>query len=277
MNFPPQKSSMKYSETVDVAQTVVKISGEDRYLIGLRSKDGYWEFLGGKLEDGEKLQETAFRELEEETGLKLSEEKIEDYREGETYRSSDDRKYRLNPVLIEISEKIAVKISEEDLSREHKDFEWIKPENFYEYETLGQYRALENLGIVNGDVALAVARKNQEGKFLVVKRSQDISSSGLWNFPGGKVEENEDRKDAALRELSEETSLEGEILESGKPYINSGELGYWRIFPFLIESSGEVDLNFEHSDFSWIELGELEDLETLGTSRALEKLGVEDG
>lgn len=270
---------MTQVETVDVAQTVVRYPEKDgyRYLIGLRSKDSYWEFLGGKLENGEKLQEAAFRELEEETGLELSKEKIENYRAGETYRSSDDEKYRLNPVLIEISEKIAEKITQENLSREHENFAWIKLGKFYDYETLGQYRALEKLDLVNGDVALAVARKEENGKFLALKRSERTSSSGFWNFPGGKIEEDEVKQDAALRELSEETSLEGEILESGSPYISSGELGYWRIFPFLIEVSGEVELSHEHSDFSWIELEELEKLETLGAGEAVENLGGLDG
>ena len=289
---------MNQVEPVDVAQTVVRYPGEDgyRYLIGLRSKDGYWEFLGGKLEDGEKLKQAAFRELEEETGLELSKEKIENYMEGETYRSSDNEKYRLNPVLIEITEKMADKISSEDLSREHVDFAWIRLGNFYDYETLGQYRALENLELVNGDVALAAARERDNGTLLVLKRSEETSSSGFWKlqnpsevsvqedflkenlrFPGGKIEGEEVKRKAVLRELSEETGLEGEILESGSPYISSGELGYWRIFPFLVEVSGEVELSHEHSEFSWIELEDLENLETLGAGEAVENLGGLDG
>jgi 8-oxo-dGTP pyrophosphatase MutT (NUDIX family) len=236
-----------------------------------------WEFLGGKLEDGETVREAAVRELNEETDLEVSRENFLKYDEGETYRSSDDEKYRLNPVLIEVEEETAGNMSQKGLSDEHSDFSWIEIEDFFDYETLGQYRALENLEIIEGDVALAVARKSREGKFLVLKRSEATSSSGYWNFPGGKIERDESRKQATLRELGEETGLEGEILEAGDPYINGGELGHWRIFPFLVEASGKVELNGEHSDFSWIDLGELENLETLGTSQAVENLGIHDG
>lgn len=261
------------SQNIDVVQTVVRYQAEDsyRYLIGLRSRDRYWEFLGGKLEYGETVKDAGIRELNEETELGISEEDFQSYRKGESYRSSDDRKYRLNPVLIEISPKKAKEVTQDGLSSEHLDYEWIQIEDFFDYETLGQYRALESLELVKGDVALAVAR--EDGDYLVVKRSESTSSSGKWNFPGGKIEYSEERREAVKRELREETSLNGEVIESGEPYINGGELGHWRIFPFLVKVSREVELNGEHSDYRWMKPEEIEELETLGTFRGMENLG----
>lgn len=262
---------MSSRDTNQVVQTVIRSEG--KYLIAKRTEDSYWEFMGGKVKENEELKEAAIRELNEETDLDLEKQDIEKFEKGKSYRSKADSKYVLNPVLIEIEKEKASEMTVEGLSNEHIDFEWIDLKDFYSFETLGQYRALENLGIIEGDVALPVPEKN--GEYLLLKRSRETSSSGLWNFPGGKIED-EERDEAALRELKEETALHGEILERGRPYINEGELGYWRIYPFLVEVAGSVKLNGEHSEFRWIGIGVLDDLETLGTGRAVQRLNLKD-
>lgn len=44
---------------------------------------------------------------------------------------------------------------------------------------------------------------NPEGSFLIIKRN------GVWDLPKGKLEKGEDLETAALREVNEETGLEG--------------------------------------------------------------------
>jgi len=126
---------------------------------------------------------------------------------------------------------------------------------------------------VNGDVALAVPVHNE--KFLILERSEQNSSSGEWVFPGGKIEESESPREAALRELEEETGLAGEILETGETYIGEGELGYWKIYPFHVKvESLEVKLDYEHSDHKWLDFSKLQEHDTMGQLKSLKALNI---
>ncbi|AOT09732.1 8-oxo-dGTP diphosphatase MutT [Pseudoalteromonas luteoviolacea] len=58
--------------------------------------------------------------------------------------------------------------------------------------------------IVN--VAVGVVLK--EGQYFVCKRSDEQHQGGLWEFPGGKVEQNESVEQALARELAEEIGIE---------------------------------------------------------------------
>lgn len=55
-------------------------------------------------------------------------------------------------------------------------------------------------------VALALFNPQREA-YLIVKRGQDQSGAGKWEFPGGKIESHEGPKQALAREISEELSL----------------------------------------------------------------------
>ena len=45
-------------------------------------------------------------------------------------------------------------------------------------------------------------------KFLLVRRPLNKKRGGLWEFPGGKVEDGETLKEAIERELKEELGIE---------------------------------------------------------------------
>ena len=49
------------------------------------------------------------------------------------------------------------------------------------------------------DVVAAVIKRNDF--FLIANRSFEANSSGLWEFPGGKVEEKETFESALKREI----------------------------------------------------------------------------
>lgn len=63
------------------------------------------------------------------------------------------------------------------------------------------------LGPVSG-VSICVVR---DGRALLAQRAKNDRLKGLWSLPGGHVELGETLREAALRELREETSVKAEI------------------------------------------------------------------
>ena len=57
------------------------------------------------------------------------------------------------------------------------------------------------------DVVAAVIQ-NEEGKILIAQRNLKKSQGGLWEFPGGKIEPNETKEEAIIREIKEEMDID---------------------------------------------------------------------
>ncbi|HWQ46537.1 MAG TPA: NUDIX hydrolase [Longilinea sp.] len=68
-----------------VGALVVIVDGQNRVLMQHRTDDNNWDFPGGFMEMGETIEETAKREVFEETGLKVSELSLLDICSGKDY------------------------------------------------------------------------------------------------------------------------------------------------------------------------------------------------
>ncbi len=60
-------------------------------------------------------------------------------------------------------------------------------------------------------VIVAAALIIEEAKILVTQRKKDSPHGLLWEFPGGKVKEGEEPREALRRELMEELDVEAEV------------------------------------------------------------------
>jgi 8-oxo-dGTP diphosphatase len=104
--------------------------------------------------------------------------------------------------------------------------------------------------------------RNADGDFLMLKKSSDYDwMANKWEQPGGKIEDDEDRFEAAEREIKEETGLEvSDLQDLVRLEIEDEQLV--ECFVLLTDSySGEVEIDEEHQDYRWVSKDEALELE----------------
>jgi 8-oxo-dGTP pyrophosphatase MutT (NUDIX family) len=98
--------------------------------ISLQGKD-YWDFPKGHIEEGEKLEDTVKREIEEETGL-VDIKFVEGFKEWIKYFFKFEGKNIFKIVTFLLAE---TKTKEAKISWEHIDFKWLSYEESFEQLT----------------------------------------------------------------------------------------------------------------------------------------------
>jgi 8-oxo-dGTP diphosphatase len=105
----------------------------------------------------------------------------------------------------------------------------------------------------NNPVHVATAAVfDESGRVLITRRPDHVHQGGLWEFPGGKVEEGESVSDALARELHEEVGID--VLQI-RPLIRVSHaypdkevlLDVWRVDGFEGEAHGK-----EGQPFEWV-------------------------
>ena len=106
------------------------------------------------------------------------------------------------------------------------------------------------------DVVAAVIQ-NEEGKILIAQRNFKKSQGGLWEFPGGKIEPNETKEKAIIREIKEEMDIDIEAKKFiGQKVFNYPDKDINLIAIECKQIKGDIKLN-EHEDVRWVNKNEL--------------------
>lgn len=118
------------------------------------------------------------------------------------------------------------------------------------------YDELERTGFFGKQAAGCIPMSRISGKILVVLRSAKVEESGTWGNVGGAHHADEAPKDAALRELHEETGYMGRAEMVPLLLFTSGTFRYQNYLA-LVEEEFIPDLGWEADAFKWCHLDEL--------------------
>lgn len=108
--------------------------------------------------------------------------------------------------------------------------------------------------------AAVIIKKN---KILCVQRNENkyVYISNKWEFPGGKVEVNEQLEDTIKREIQEELNLKINVKSFLIQVNHQYPDFHLKMDTFICEiKDGVLELN-EHIDYKWLSINELSDLD----------------
>jgi 8-oxo-dGTP diphosphatase len=110
-------------------------------------------------------------------------------------------------------------------------------------------------------VRVACALITFKEKVLVVQRSENMTLPLKWEFPGGKIENDESEEECIIREIKEELNIDIEVTIK----LNSSEFHYPNIsielIPFVAKQIGGKIRLSEHLGFKYLPKEELLNLD----------------
>lgn len=98
------------------------------------------------------------------------------------------------------------------------------------------------------------------GKILIAQRKLNKSLGGLWEFPGGKLEEGETMEQCLKREIQEELHLDVTVKKFFMKSEFTYDFGTISLNAFFAESpTQEITYMDSHEATRWIKISELKD------------------
>ena len=106
-------------------------------------------------------------------------------------------------------------------------------------------------------VEVVCALIEHQGLILACQRPPGKHLAGHWEFPGGKVEPNESKESALLRELREELRIRATILAALTPVQWHDHRTHIILHPYHCQLTEGLPHPAEHSQIRWCSSSEL--------------------
>ncbi len=93
----------------------------------------------------------------------------------------------------------------------------------------------------------------ENGKVLIAKRKPPGRMPGMWEFPGGKIEDGETPKQCLKRELHEELEIDVVVGDYFATSLHKYDFYTVELMAYRVKIvAGEIKLN-DHAEVAWVE------------------------
>ena len=105
------------------------------------------------------------------------------------------------------------------------------------------------------EAAGCIVQRGSDKKILLLRRSiHETSFHGMYELPGGKLEEGETPKEAALIETKEEAGLDVRIVQTLQPHIDHDMKKVYHGFVGAPKKGAKVKISEEHDEYKWVSI-----------------------
>lgn len=99
--------------------------------------------------------------------------------------------------------------------------------------------------IVEHKGAVGILAINEKNEVILIKQFRKTVEKHLWEIPAGKIEQGENPKDAAIRELKEETGYVAKNVKLINKFYTSPGFSNQKVYLYLATDLEKTDEEFE--------------------------------
>jgi len=144
-----------------------------------------------------------------------------------------------------------------------------------EYPARPSRKPIPHIDVVAG-VVWSTTPYAATSRILVAQRREDDMLGGLWEFPGGRVEQGETREEALVRELREELAIEVVVLQPLPTVDHAYSHFRMALHPFHCRHTGGLPRPIECAAWQWATIEEIDALSlSVADRRILEAVSVD--
>lgn len=103
--------------------------------------------------------------------------------------------------------------------------------------------------------------RNSENKILIAQRNLSKNQGGLWEFPGGKIEDGETKEEAIVREIKEELDMDIKCNSLFDEHVYEYPDKSINLIVLNCSMLGESYKALEHEDLRWVAENEMDNFE----------------